>query len=641
MSEPSEPPTLDEADVAAATRVFSALNDEPDIKQHAAHDERLRELLSLARKVVAPNKSDKKERAKKKAALKTAQDWAVLSSAKMRAQKLADLDHKMHNLSYLGERHPPKALASASVVAADDQPALLAAGEQENATTPMDCSKESAAAASAASESRKDGRRDDDDDVDGDIADQDDGDNDTQGNGVQRPLNKRRRVLNRARSCFICHQKYSEVHDFYDQLCDECATLNLEKRGLTADLSRVSEEKPNTRRVALVTGGRVKIGYSVALRLLRMGAITIVQTRFAHDAAKRFAQEDDYETWKERLHIYSVDFRDTPSVFRFTEAIKRDFDRLDILINNAAQTVRKPPGFYRHLLRGEAEALPPSVAPTANNAYNRTQLARVSIDGDGAVAIASTNFNDAAALPLIAQAGAAETAPATGTAPAASTDDATSTAAAAVAHTPGAQPTLLVPRAAVLSQVPLLVGDEKHDETLFPTEKYDEDKQQLDLRSVNSWRLKLGQVSAGEMMECHAINAAAPFILNSELKPLLSADAQADKYIVNVSAMEGQFYRRNKSTAHPHSNMAKASLNMMTRTSAPDYAREHIYMTSVDTGWITDENPVLDHLNRQHPPPLDCVDAAMRILDPVLTGINDPEKRVYNVFLKDYKPTHW
>ena len=116
-----------------------------------------------------------------------------------------------------------------------------------------------------------------------------------------------------------------------------------------------------TGRVALVTGGRVKIGFHIAIKLLRCGATVVrrrsrpsappiasnwrnqvVQTRFANDAVRRFGREPDFAEWKHRLRVYGVDFRDVGSVHRFAAAVQRDYDRLDILINNAAQTVPLP-----------------------------------------------------------------------------------------------------------------------------------------------------------------------------------------------------------------------------------------------------------------------------------------------------------
>ena len=194
----------------------------------------------------------------------------------------------------------------------------------------------------------------------------------------------------------------------------------------------------------------------------------------------------------------------------------------------------------------------------------------------------------------------------------------------------------------------------------------------LAVRRENSWKLGLGDVSATEAAEALAINTLAPFVLNSKLKPLLTprryrnADEQRERdhekeefsgdggdgdsvwysYVINVSAMEGKFYRK-KTAAHPHTNMAKAALNMMTRTSAQEYAKSGILMNSVDTGWINDENPVhiaarlaAEHGTHGFATPLDEVDAAARILDPVFAGVNEGVASA-GLFFKDYSPTEW
>ncbi|KAL5033886.1 hypothetical protein RTP6_001785 [Batrachochytrium dendrobatidis] len=215
---------------------------------------------------------------------------------------------------------------------------------------------------------------------------------------------------------------------------------------------------------------------------------------------------------------------------------------------------------------------------------------------------------------------------------------------------------------AALSQISLTEEDAAADTTHFPDGRLDRDDQQIDLRSQNSWTMQIGQISTVEMLECHVINAFAPWVLISELKSLMEATGNPvisetsatasdvsedtsikssyDKYIVNVSAMEGQFYRP-KTVFHPHSNMAKASLNMMTRTSAAGLAALNIFMTAVDTGWITDENPVEQWEKRENaPPPLDEWDAAMRVLDPILVGVRGGD-RMWGVFLKNYTVTRW
>jgi hypothetical protein len=193
-----------------------------------------------------------------------------------------------------------------------------------------------------------------------------------------------------------------------------------------------------------------------------------------------------------------------------------------------------------------------------------------------------------------------------------------------------------------LSQLSYAPGDEEL--APFPDGAVDLDEQQVDRRQINSWRLPLAEVSTPELLEVHLVNAVAPFILNARLKPLMLRQRTFEKHIVNVSAMEAQFARNKKTDKHPHTNMAKAALNMMTRTSAVEYARDGIYMNSVDTGWVTDEDP-LHHAARKQDehdfsPPLDVVDGAARVCDPIFSQLITGEP-VWGLFLKDYRPTNW
>ena len=407
-----------------------------------------------------------------------------------------------------------------------------------------------------------------------------------------------REVL-KPRSCYVCKAEYRLLHAFYDALCPACAELNYEKRFQTADLRG---------RVALVTGARVKIGYHAVLKLLRSGATVVATTRFPHDAARRYAAEPDFAEWSGRLQVRGLDLRHSPSVEIFCSQLSRELGRLDLLVNNACQTVRRPPGFYEHLLAFEerpVEDLPAALQSLVRSHHDCVRLLeRASTPETG---VEGESFGG-----LVAWRGGG--------------------AGLGLRHS------------ARLSQVRFGFDDGARREDLFPDGARDADLQQVDLRDVNSWRLTLAEVGTPEMIEVQLVNAVAPFVLCARLKPLMLRAPGRDKHIVNVSAMEGAFSRGTKTDRHPHTNMAKAALNMLTLTSARDYVRDGIHMNAVDTGWITDEDPFV-HASRKREelgfePPLDVVDGAARVLDPFLSGLNTGE-HAHGRFFKDYRPSSW
>ena len=407
------------------------------------------------------------------------------------------------------------------------------------------------------------------------------------------------RELKNPRGCYVCKAEFRRLHFFYDSMCEECAEFNYQKRFQTAPLHG---------KVALITGARLKIGYQAALMMLRAGARVIVTTRFPRDAAQRFAREADFESFADRLQIHGLDLRHCSSVELFARFLEQSLDRLDIVINNAAQTVRRPPGFYKHLLDLELGPLT-GVDARARPLLSDHEACKEALSAPRALP-SGLGLGEATGIVTRASSGSAQG----------------------------------ISESAALSQIPLSYDETVNNAELFPVGRVDADLQQVDLRLMNSWRMTLADVPAPEMLEVQLVNSVAPFILCSKLKPLMMRVPSRDKHIVNVSAMEGQFARFTKTDKHPHTNMAKAALNMMTFTSAPDYAEHGIFMNAVDTGWVTDEDPAFHAERKQREadfqPPLDIVDGAARICDPFFSGLLTGE-HVFGKFLKDYKPVSW
>lgn len=383
-------------------------------------------------------------------------------------------------------------------------------------------------------------------------------------------------TLLRPRACYICKQRFLQVDAFYHQLCPTCAALNHERRTARTDL---------TGRRALLTGGRAKIGMYIALRLLRDGAHTTITTRFPRDAARRFAAMADAADWIHRLRIIGIDLRNPAQVVRLADSVSEQ-GPLDILINNAAQTVRRSPEAYTALMDAEAAPLPEGELPPIVT-FGPRGVEQLEAGGND---VASRHWTP----------------------------------------TPHAV-TALALTARSASPDRIAAGRAIDAGGLLP-----------DLEPVNSWVQRVNEVDAMELLEVQLCNMTAPFILVSRLRSAMAASPSRRKYIVNVSAMEGQFGRGYKGPGHPHTNMAKAALNMLTRTSATELLTDGILMTSVDTGWITDERPHPTRMRLAEEgfhAPLDLVDGAARVYDPIVRG--EAGQDLYDCFLKDYKPSPW
>jgi NAD(P)-dependent dehydrogenase (short-subunit alcohol dehydrogenase family) len=406
---------------------------------------------------------------------------------------------------------------------------------------------------------------------------------------------KKELELETPRNCYVCKTLFTKLHHFYDTMCTECGDFNYAKRFQTADL---------TGQVAVMTGSRLKIGYHISLMLLRAGATVVATTRFPADSAYRFAQEEDFHQWADRLKIHGLDLRHIPSVEIFCNYIEQKYENLDILINNAAQTVRRPAGFYQHLMAREEmpfEEHPQFVKDLLKDHMNCLQELKT----------------------LTADIGKNKNLPVTW-------------------H--GSEPGIGIRASAKLSQIPYSFDNSLSAKEVFPEGKLDADLQQVDLRKTNSWRLRLGEIETTEMIEVQLVNSIAPFVLCNRLGEIMKKENTGKKHIINVSAMEGKFHRFFKEDRHPHTNMAKAALNMLTHTAAGSLAKEGIYINAVDTGWVTDEDPVELAKRKMElhdfQPPLDIVDGAARVMDPLIDGINTG-KHWSGKFLKDYRPIDW
>ena len=434
------------------------------------------------------------------------------------------------------------------------------------------------------------------------------------------------------RSCGVCKKAFSEVHHFYHRLCPECAELNFAKRHQTADLRG---------RVAVVTGGRVRIGYEIVLKLLRAGCHVVATSRFPADAAARYAAEADFEEWSARLEVVGpLELANVRQVEAFCAELVGRFPRIHYLVNNAAQTLTRDAGWFVRMDRLEADAT--EALPSAGRALLASSTALLGgsiLDGGRFIAAGGGGDGDGGGGGAAAHGGGAGNGDAV---PVVATRS-PSAAAAAAATAPSTTSVIATSARTQLSAA---------EEAVFPAGKLDETRQPLDLSAENSWSRRLGEVSTPELLHTLAANAVAPFILCSALRGALSPlgrgdDDDAFGHIINVSALEGKFSVGKKGSGHPHTNMSKAALNMLTCTSASGLYQERVLVNAVDTGWITDMAPggvgAVAATHETHVgPPLDAIDGAARVLDPIFSHANDPERwLVRGKFFKDYFISNW
>ena len=400
-------------------------------------------------------------------------------------------------------------------------------------------------------------------------------------------------------TCYICKEKFSKenIHKFYGNLCTKCGDHNYSYRTLKLDLSG---------RIAIVTGGRVKIGYFISIKLLSYGCKVIITTRFPKDSLFKFQQEPEYEKWKDNLIIYPIDFRIFESTIKFINYIKENFTHIDILINNAAQTLRRSSAYYKYLLPVEIKEI------DEKNSKKIIKNDYISIQNSNQKKIDNKEELLNSILSL--------------------------------ENKKSLYNKEILPLSVFASQIKIMEEKYQPSVTMMGS-----DGQPYDFTGgKNSWNFEFDEIPFQEFTEVQIINAWTPYYLCSKLKPLIEKSPFPDKYIVNVTAAEGIF-NHYKRTTHVHTNMAKAALNMFTRTCGKYLKNIGIYMTCVDTGWVSymdeinkliDENEKENFGNEFTNVPLDELDGAMRVLQPIIEGIKN-KNYLYGILLKDYAVSVW
>jgi len=400
-------------------------------------------------------------------------------------------------------------------------------------------------------------------------------------------------------TCYICKNKFSpeNIHKFYGNLCTKCGEHNYSYRTLKLDLSG---------RIAIVTGGRVKIGYYISTKLLSYGCRVIITTRFPKDSLFKYQKDPDYEKWKNNLIIYPIDFRIFESTIKFINYIKENFTHIDILINNAAQTLRRSSSYYKYLLPIELkEADEENSKIIIKEDYRTTPNSNLKILDKKQESLNSLISYEKEKVLDFQE---------------------------------------ILPLSVITSQIKIMEEKFKPQVTMMGS-----DGQPYDFTGgKNSWNFEFDEIPFQEFTEVQIINAWTPYYLCAKLKPLMKKSPFPDKYIVNVTAVEGIF-NHYKRTTHVHTNMAKAALNMFTRTCGKYLKNIGIYMTCVDTGWVNymdemnklvDENEKENFGNEFINVPLDELDGAMRVLHPFIEGIQN-KNYLYGILLKDYAESVW
>jgi NAD(P)-dependent dehydrogenase (short-subunit alcohol dehydrogenase family) len=411
------------------------------------------------------------------------------------------------------------------------------------------------------------------------------------------------------RACYMCNLPIQRPWPENRAMCWICGSTNEHYRTVRTSLFGQH---------AIVTGGRTGVGFEVVKRLLDFGATVHVTTRFPYDAARRLSDAVGGSAAPSRLRIYGLDFRDLAAVRRFVERIQSQFEPT-ILINNAAQTVRRPTGFYRALAEREYRGYLP---PGEGDAYVVDVDLHQSSDPGAALIDEKIEASKLSRHPkpksLVAR-------------------------VAQLFHATPQRATQLskISTSALLSQLPLLPGDVDDEQWLVA----DVETHEADRRESNSWTQTIEDVDPVELIEVQCVNTIAPFLLTQGLFAGVSGTREKPKSVVNLAAAEGSFHLSHRRGTHPHTNMAKAALNMLTRTIAHTFAQRHIYVNSVDPGWVSDQRPYNEAVAAMTRggvvPPLDYRDGAARVIHPIVLATSDSLHAFHGKLLRNYRVASW
>ncbi|CAL5868723.1 uncharacterized protein PFLUO_LOCUS2950 [Penicillium psychrofluorescens] len=411
-------------------------------------------------------------------------------------------------------------------------------------------------------------------------------------------LNARNDRYSKFSRCYICCYRFqdSEAHDLYPSLCRSCGMFNIASSRLS-----LPEKLNLSGKTALITGGRINLGYHTALRMLRCGARVIVSSRYPGDAATRYAREPDFEQWSSSLKVVGADFRAASDAFRLVHVVKellRAWDgrhnsdsrtSLEILINNAAQTLTDP-------VKAEMKAI------SRERAFKDLPEAKALLAGGASVDYQPRlrGGMQASWIPRIED----------------------------------EQTQQLLPNG--VSQDSLNEG-RVVQKGLRTTGDVDSD-------SRSSWMQSLDEIPYEDLISAHSVNAFVPLILCRELLPLMGAAGSSSTstskpvgYIVNVSSREGILEdmpnSRSKAGHHVHTNMSKAAINMITETEAGKaWQTRRVAMNSVDPGYMS----AAPECQPKNGCPIGFEDGTARVLWPIAVG--EVENRVISGrFLKHFE----